>query len=56
VQPAFAIGQPALIIGALELLRPIYRKTAAYVHFGREELEFTWERTGRAEALRRHVG
>jgi S-adenosylmethionine synthetase len=33
-------------------LRPIYRKTAAYGHFGRDEPEFSWERTDRAEALK----
>jgi S-adenosylmethionine synthetase len=36
----------------LDLLRPIYRKTAAYGHFGREEPEFTWERTDKAATLR----
>jgi S-adenosylmethionine synthetase len=36
----------------LDLQRPIYAKTAAYGHFGREEPEFTWERTDRAAALR----
>jgi len=36
----------------LALLQPIYRKTAAYGHFGREEPEFTWERTDKAAALR----
>jgi S-adenosylmethionine synthetase len=35
----------------LDLARPIYQKTAAYGHFGREESEFTWERTDKAEAL-----
>ena len=40
----------------LDLVRPIYRKTAAYGHFGREEPEFTWERTDRAEALRNAAG
>ncbi len=40
----------------LDLVRPIYRKTAAYGHFGREEPEFTWERTDRAEALREAAG
>jgi S-adenosylmethionine synthetase len=35
----------------LDLLRPIYEKTAAYGHFGRDEPEFTWERTDRAELL-----
>lgn len=41
------------IIDALDLRRPIYRKTAAYGHFGRELPEFTWERTDRAEDLRK---
>jgi hypothetical protein len=36
----------------LDLLRPIYEKTAAYGHFGREEPEFTWERTDKAAAAR----
>jgi S-adenosylmethionine synthetase len=36
----------------LDLLRPIYRKTAAYGHFGRDEPEFSWERTDRAQALK----
>ncbi len=40
----------------LDLVRPIYRKTAAYGHFGREEPEFTWERTDKAEALREAAG
>jgi len=40
----------------LDLVRPIYRKTAAYGHFGREEPEFTWERTDKAEALRTDAG
>jgi S-adenosylmethionine synthetase len=40
----------------LDLHRPIYQKTAAYGHFGREEPEFTWERTDRAEALRADAG
>jgi S-adenosylmethionine synthetase len=40
----------------LDLLRPIYRKTAAYGHFGRDEPEFTWESTDRAEALRAAAG
>ena len=42
---------PAGIIEALQLLRPIYRKTAAYGHFGREEKEFTWEKTDRVKDL-----
>jgi S-adenosylmethionine synthetase len=40
----------------LDLIRPIYRKTAAYGHFGREEPEFTWERTDKAEELRAAAG
>ena len=44
--------RPAAIIRDLELLRPIYRKTAAYGHFGRDEPEFSWERTDRAQALK----
>ncbi len=48
--------RPAAILRDLDLLRPIYTKTAAYGHFGREEAEFTWERTDRAEALRRAAG
>jgi len=40
----------------LDLLRPIYRKTAAYGHFGRDEPEFTWETTDKAEALRAAAG
>ena len=40
----------------LDLRRPIYRKTAAYGHFGRELPEFTWERTDRADALRKACG
>jgi S-adenosylmethionine synthetase len=47
---------PAAIIRELDLLRPIYRKTASGGHFGREEPEFTWERTDRADALRSSVG
>jgi len=40
----------------LDLLRPIYSKTAAYGHFGREEPEFTWEKTDIAAALRAAAG
>jgi S-adenosylmethionine synthetase len=43
---------PRAIIDELDLLRPIYEKTAAYGHFGRSEKEFTWERTDKKEALR----
>jgi S-adenosylmethionine synthetase len=48
--------RPKGIIQMLDLLRPIYGKTAAYGHFGREEPEFTWERTDRAAALRAAAG
>ena len=40
----------------LDLLRPIYKKTAAYGHFGREEAEFSWEKTDKADALRDAAG
>ena len=48
--------RPGAIIDELDLRRPIYRLTAAYGHFGRELPEFTWERTDRADALRRACG
>ncbi len=48
--------RPAAIVDALDLLRPIYRATAAHGHFGRELPDFTWERTDRAHALRAAVG
>ncbi|MBI3044651.1 MAG: methionine adenosyltransferase [Betaproteobacteria bacterium] len=48
--------RPKGIIHALDLLRPIYFKTAAYGHFGRDEPEFTWERTDRAAALKADAG
>jgi len=48
--------RPAAIIRDLDLLRPIYAQTAAYGHFGRPELDFTWEATNRVEALRSAVG
>jgi S-adenosylmethionine synthetase len=47
---------PNGIIESLNLRRPIFRKTAAYGHFGRTEPEFTWERTDKADALRRAAG
>lgn len=47
---------PAGIISHLDLMRPIYRKTSVYGHFGREEPEFTWERTDKAEILRAAAG
>jgi len=47
---------PRGIIQSLDLLRPIYKKTAAYGHFGRPEPDFTWERTDKAAILRREAG
>ena len=55
VRETFSL-KPASIIRDLDLLRPIYERTAAYGHFGRSEPEFTWERTDRAEALRAAAG
>lgn len=48
--------KPSDIIKELDLLRPIYRKTAAHGHFGRNEPEFTWERTDKAVALKKAAG
>lgn len=48
--------RPAEMIKYLKLLRPIYKKTAAYGHFGRNEPEFTWERTDMADRLRKAAG
>jgi S-adenosylmethionine synthetase len=48
--------RPAAILRDLELRRPIYAKTAAYGHFGRDDHDFTWERTDKAEALRAAAG
>ncbi len=48
--------RPGGLIEMLDLRRPIYRATAAYGHFGREEAEFTWERTDKADALRNAAG
>jgi S-adenosylmethionine synthetase len=48
--------RPKGIIQMLDLLRPIYEKSAAYGHFGREEPEFSWERTDKAAALRAAAG
>jgi S-adenosylmethionine synthetase len=47
---------PRGIIKTLDLLRPIYLKTACYGHFGRNENSFTWERLDKVEALRKEVG
>lgn len=48
--------KPADIISHLQLLRPIYKKTAAYGHFGRNEPEFLWERTDKADVLKKEAG
>jgi len=48
--------RPAGIIESLNLLRPIYAKTAAYGHFGREDADFTWEKTDQISALRTFLG
>jgi len=48
--------RPKWIIKALDLLRPIYFKTAAYGHFGRDEPEFSWEATDKAAALKADAG
>jgi len=48
--------RPAAIIRDLDLLRPIYARTAAYGHFGREDHDFTWEKTDKAAALREAAG
>jgi S-adenosylmethionine synthetase len=47
--------RPAGLIEMLQLKRPIYRQTAAYGHFGREEEDFTWEKTDKADALRAEI-
>jgi len=46
---------PKGIMQTLDLLRPIYRKTAAYGHFGREDADFTWEKTDKVEAIRDYL-
>ncbi len=48
--------RPSGIIKQLDLLRPIYQKTASYGHFGRTDVDFTWERTDKAEALKKAAG
>ena len=47
--------KPKGLISMLELLRPIYKKTAAYGHFGREDNEFSWEKTDKAETLKNYA-
>ena len=48
--------RPAAILRDLDLRRPIYAKTAAYGHFGRDDHDFTWERTDKADLLREAAG
>ena len=48
--------RPAAILRDLDLRRPIYAKTAAYGHFGREDHDFTWEKTDKANSLREAAG
>jgi S-adenosylmethionine synthetase len=48
--------RPAAIIEYLDLLRPIYKKTAAYGHFGRNDPDFTWEKTNMADTLAEKAG
>jgi S-adenosylmethionine synthetase len=48
--------RPAAIIRDLDLRRPIYKRTAAYGHFGRAEKEFTWEHTSRLDDMRSALG
>ena len=48
--------RPKGIIQMLDLLRPIYEKTAAYGHFGREDSDFTWEKTDKVDVLRQAAG
>ncbi len=55
VQEVFDL-RPAAIIEYLDLLRPIYRLTSAYGHFGRSEDEFTWEKTNKADIIREKAG
>jgi S-adenosylmethionine synthetase len=47
--------KPADIIRHLDLRRPVYKKTAAYGHFGRNEPGFTWEKTDKAEILKKYL-
>jgi len=48
--------KPSRIISQLDLKRPIYKKTASYGHFGRNEPEFSWEKTDKAETLKQAAG
>ena len=55
VQDSFDL-RPAAFRRYLDLHRPIFQKTAAYGHFGREDHDFTWEKTDKADALRQAAG
>jgi S-adenosylmethionine synthetase len=55
VQATFDL-RPGAILHDLDLRRPIYRQTAAYGHFGRDDVQLPWESTDRAEALRKAAG
>ena len=48
--------RPKAIIEHLDLRRPIYKKTSSYGHFGRNDEDFTWEKTDKAEVLRQQAG
>jgi S-adenosylmethionine synthetase len=48
--------RPAAIIRDLDLRRPIFKKTAAYGHFGRNDADFTWENTDKADTIRKMAG
>jgi S-adenosylmethionine synthetase len=48
--------RPGAIIRDLDLRKPIYQKTAAYGHFGRDDIQFTWEKTDKADILRKAAG
>ena len=48
--------RPGAIIRDLGLRKPMYRRTAAYGHFGRDDIEFPWEKTDKAEALKEAAG
>ncbi len=47
--------RPKAIIDQLDLLRPIYKKTAVFGHFGREDADFPWEKTDKAEQLKKEL-
>jgi S-adenosylmethionine synthetase len=55
VQQVFDL-RPRALIRDLDLLKPIYRQTSNYGHFGRDDVDFTWERTDRVEALKKAAG